>query len=493
MSALGATRSVDESRCQLHNLRMHAPTDNLSHDPIHGYIPFTSNTQAVADEVSERQIIDHPWVQRMRQIHQLQTAWWVYPTAEHTRFQHVLGAMHLASRAIERLYPSLYEVCSSAGEPIPSQGYVESTLRMAGLLHDVGHGPFGHFFDAHFLTHFDLTHEKLGAHIITSQLSEPLRGIRRNPNSQLEADEKLDARQIAWLIQRPSPNEKDDEHPRWLRFSRSLLSGIYTIDNMDFVLRDAYMSGFSPKSFDLDRLLHYSFFSDHGLTIARRGVGSLLRFMAARSDLFGNVYFHRTVRAIDLALSEIFPASRPFLFPGNPIDYLDDYLEFTETSLLVDVPRWRNSADPQQAKLGQQWHAILSRRVPWRMACQRSLLFSEGDAESSSIFSDPRLVETKLHQLMPNEFADVELNIDIARHIYRPHTRGPAAHQNFFYDEGRDQVRPLKDNQLFRYLPVSSRICRVYTRPDAIEVDSIIAQAMDELIGAAGPDDLTNM
>lgn len=472
---------------------MHVPTDNLSHDPIHGYIPFTSSTQLADGEVAERQIIDHPWVQRMRQIHQLQTAWWVYPTAEHTRFQHVLGAMHLGSRAVHRLYPSLQAVCSANQESVPSLGYVESTVRMAGLLHDVGHGPFGHFFDAHFLTHFNLTHETLGAHIIEHELGTLLTGIRRNPNSELAEGERLDARQIAWLIQRPRKDENADDHPRWLRFLRSLLSGIYTIDNMDFVLRDAYMSGFSPKSFDLDRLLHYSFFSERGLTISRRGVGALLRFMAARSDLFRNVYFHRTVRAIDLALSDIFPASREFLFPGNPLEHLEAYLYFTETSLLVDVPRWRYSDNPKQAELGQRWNDLLMRRVPWRMACQRSLLFAENDAESSSIFSDSTLVKSKLRQLLDPDAAEVPIQIDIARHIYRPHTRGPATHQNFFYDEGRGSVRPLTDNELFRHLPVSSRICRVYTPTGADELDAAISAAMDQLIGSTGPDDLTNM
>jgi HD superfamily phosphohydrolase len=81
--------------------------ESLSFDPIHGYIPFTSGTALPADEIGERQLIDHPWLQRLRQIHQLQTAWWVFPTAEHTRFQHVLGVMHLASRAVEALYDSL--------------------------------------------------------------------------------------------------------------------------------------------------------------------------------------------------------------------------------------------------------------------------------------------------------------------------------------------------------------------------------------------------
>ena len=66
-------------------------SESLSHDPIHGYIPFTSSAGLPEGEVAERELIDHPWLQRLRQIHQLQTAWWVFPSAEHTRFQHVLG------------------------------------------------------------------------------------------------------------------------------------------------------------------------------------------------------------------------------------------------------------------------------------------------------------------------------------------------------------------------------------------------------------------
>src|SRR6476620_10744426 len=86
-------------------------TESLSHDPVHGYIPFTSRSGLPAGEVSEQEIIDHPWVQRLRQIHQLQTAWWVFPSAEHMRFQHVLGVMHLASAAVDHWYESLRETC----------------------------------------------------------------------------------------------------------------------------------------------------------------------------------------------------------------------------------------------------------------------------------------------------------------------------------------------------------------------------------------------
>ncbi len=462
-------------------------SENLSHDAIHGYIPFVSHSGLSGDEVSERQIIDHPWVQRLRQIHQLQTAWWVFPTAEHTRFQHVVGVMHLGSRAAATLYESLREVCPDA----PSRGYVESLLRMGGLLHDVGHGPFGHFFDDRFLRDYGLSHETLGSAIICNELGDLLRRVRRNPNSRLDPGEQIDPRQIAFLISRPQSTENADAFPRWLQLLRSLFSGIYTVDNMDFVLRDAFMSGYNVRAFDLDRLLHYSFFTRQGLTIHSRGVAALVQFMSVRADLFRTIYFHRTVRAIDLTLADLFADSKQYLFPGNPLDHLDEYRRFTEWSLLVDVGRWAGSSDSHKRELAERWQAFLDRKIPWKMVCQRHLVFAAGQAERSSIFSHADFVERALRASLPASLAGLPLRVDLARHIHRPDTRGPSMGQNFLFDPASGEPRPLTFDQLFRQLPLSHRICRIYAQNDSHAPQ--LAAALDGLIGPGGSDDLTNM
>ena len=460
--------------------------ESLSHDPIHGYIAFTSPAGVGDDEVSEQQIIDHPWLQRLRQIHQLQTAWWVFPSAEHTRFQHVLGAMHLASRAVAAFYDSLKAVCPD----VPSRGYVESTVRMAALLHDVGHGPFGHFFDEHFLADYGLNHEILGSAIIRQELGDLLRRVRRNPTSRLAEGETLDPEQIALLISRPK-ERGHEEIPKWLRFLRSLFSGLYTVDNMDFVLRDAYMSGYSVKAFDMERLLHYSGFTASGLTLHERGLSALVRFIAVRAELFRAIYFHRTVRAIDLSLQELFADSKRYFFPGNPLEHLAEYQQLTEWSLLGQAHSWATSKDPAVHALGLRWEQFLRRQHRWKMACERTIYFAPGEAETSSVFSNEKVFEAAVRGELPAELRDIALRADTARHVHRPGARTPAAGQNFLYDPVDGSIRSLDDRELFRRIPMTYRICRIYAEDSSH--NAALSAAMDRLTALGAADDETNM
>ena len=171
---------------------------NLMADPLHGYIKITKRVHG--DSVAaEQDLLDHPWLQRLRRIHQLQSAWWVFPGGEHSRFQHALGAMHLSGDWARRLYPNLGALVGD----VPSLACVEETLRVAGLLHDVGHGPFGHFFDQNYLDRFSIDHEVIGRALIGGELASIIAALGASPSGAFAAGERIDPRWIAELIAEP--------------------------------------------------------------------------------------------------------------------------------------------------------------------------------------------------------------------------------------------------------------------------------------------------
>src|SRR3989440_10740510 len=194
----GARRRRNEIR--IHGAMQRFDDVNLVADPVHGYIKITKQGRGRSG-ASEQDLLDHPWLQRLRRIHQLQSAWWVFPGAEHSRFQHALGAMHLAGDWARQLYPNLSAL---VGE-VPSLACVEETLRVAGLLHDVGHGPFGHFFDQNYLDRFSIDHEVIGRALIGGGLAAIISAMDASPSGPFTAGERIDPRWTADLIPEPGP------------------------------------------------------------------------------------------------------------------------------------------------------------------------------------------------------------------------------------------------------------------------------------------------
>ena len=398
---------------------------NLISDPIHGYIELTKRLtppeSAAAglpdEEVAEEDLLDTAWLQRLRRISQLQSARWVFPTAEHSRFTHGLGVMHEAGLWARSLYPSLHGALVAAGDeaPIPSEGLVTETLRMAGLLHDVGHGPFAHFFDDHVLAAFDapadprrpeskrLTHEDLSGRII-GELGHLLRGLRRAPGAVAERDalrddEAIDPAWVAFLIAKPALS--DPTMPRWVRWLAPLLSGVFTVDNIDYVRRDAYLTGVTAGPVDVERLRRYTFVGVDGLTLYEPGLGALEMFLSARRFMYQQVYYHRTVRAIDLDLAEVFgPSIRAIFGDGSPIDRLSAFADLDEYALLHQAARWARgldviadgeTAEPGdgrlEASLATAWRGILLRQPTWRSEAEIRAAFEGGERPEALIAS----------------------------------------------------------------------------------------------------------
>jgi HD superfamily phosphohydrolase len=342
---------------------------NLISDPIHGYIELTKRLTASEssaaglppEDVAEEDLLDTAWLQRPAPDQPAAERSLGLPDGRAFPFHPRPGVMHEAGLWARSLYPSLRTALVAAGEAtVPSEGLVTETMRMAGLLHDVGHGPFAHFFDDHVLSAFDapadprrpgakrLTHEDLSGAII-GELGSQLRGLRRAPGAvadrdALRDDESIDPAWVAFLIAKPALS--DPSMPQWVRWLAPLLSGVFTVDNLDYVRRDAYLTGVTAGPVDVERLRRYTFVSGEGLTLFEPGLGALEMFLSSRRFMYQQVYFHRTVRAIDLDLAGVFgPSIRAIFGDGSPADRLPAYADLDEYALLHQAARWARGLD----------------------------------------------------------------------------------------------------------------------------------------------------
>jgi HD superfamily phosphohydrolase len=266
-------------------------------DPVHGYVYITE---------AEKQLIDSYPVQRLHRLRQLAGSEFVYSGANHTRFEHSIGVMYLAGKLTEN--QNLSQLLSEEEIQI---------IRMASLLHDVGHGPFSHVFEHLLVKFLNKTHEDMTRWII--QKSE-LRDIISGLGYDADAVGKLAVGEL---------------RRRGKAFLDQIIQSAVDVDKLDFVVRDTYHTGAEYGYVDVFRLIHMLDVLGENLAVDVGALSALESFVLARLESFRSIYFHRVGRAAQIMLATAMEEAKDELGLvdfDSPEDYLalNDYTVWTK-------------------------------------------------------------------------------------------------------------------------------------------------------------------
>jgi HD superfamily phosphohydrolase len=318
-------------------------------DPVHGFI-------YVSDE--EQKIIDSAPFQRLRNIHQLATTYLVYHGAEHSRFGHSIGVMHLVTRAFDSIFektPNLFKENSRENEAVAM--WYRQILRLIALVHDLGHAPFSHASEQLFPE--SMGHENYTKKIIEeTEIAEYIKDIGKNLHRELgerlcKTSEELTADcniqpitpQLLWMIYGEKPRipvnkeNADEDGYIWpdFVFLKSFMDGELDCDKMDYLLRDSLYCGVSYGKYDLDRfistLIAYTNRDEKvlSLAISSGGIQAFEEFVLARYFMFIQVYFHKTRRYFDRLLIECLQEILP---EGKYPEKINEYLEWDDIRIV---------------------------------------------------------------------------------------------------------------------------------------------------------------
>jgi len=316
--------------------------ERIYRDSVHNIIRLNSGTEQ--GRLIAR-LIDSSEFQRLRRIRQLGLAHFAYQGAEHSRFTHSLGVMHLASRVLERLELK-YEL---EEEDV-------TAIRVAALLHDIGHGAFSHVIESIQGFH----HEDFTIEAVTSDLTEVGRILAEYSGS-------LPGRAAAVI--------RGDFKPMALA---QLVSSQLDADRMDYLLRDSLMTGAKYGIFDLEWIIKSLEIDEPNdrLYVSARGVYAVEAYIQARYYMFRQVYFHRTLRSAEVILKAIFKRAfflvreggNPWLAQGTQFEKLlhgekldlSEHLQLDDSDVIFHIKQWQRSRDEVLADLAERF---LNRRL----------------------------------------------------------------------------------------------------------------------------------
>jgi HD superfamily phosphohydrolase len=406
-------------------------------DPIHGYIFATE---------LEQKIIDTEVFQRLRRIRQLAGCHLVYPGGQHSRFEHVIGAMHLANKVGEVL------------QSRPESGFAfedRTLLRLAALLHDIGHGPFSHMFEEVMAERTNFTHEDMTKKIVlTSEIGDI---VQRHGISKRELSDLAIA--------------KSKSKPRYFN---DAIGGGLSVDIMDYLLRDSYFTGVEYGKVDISRIINSFEVAKNKLAIEQAALFAFEALMIARYQMFRAVYFHRTVRAAELMLIKSMLLSDKELHLTDLS--LDNYLSLTDDVTLQRIRSMNPGGDADLRRAKQLGDDYYKRRL---LKCVYEKTFQQRDLPINSIFQR-RDLKRRLSEDIGKEAnidpEDIYVDVPIAPSLPMSSTR-EAFHSITLVRSGNYYDLSLEDMPLVSTIVGYMDVIRIYTTQEKTrKVESAISR-----------------
>lgn len=284
-------------------------------DPIHGFIEVREH---------EEEIINSAPFQRLRNIKQLAMTYLIYHGAEHTRFGHSLGVMHLVTKAFNSAINN-----SSVNFSKEKRLWYEQILRLIALTHDLGHAPFSHASESVFPV--GIEHEDFTVQIITgTEIGEIIRKIGQEFVENYGEEYNITPELICdiYMGKNPGPNSE-------FTFLKTFMDSELDCDKMDYLLRDSYYCGVQYGTFDVERLLSsFTIYNKNNLlklAITDGGIQAFEEFVLARYFMFIQVYFHRTRRFFDIMLGR---ALKHILPNGTYPSSVEEYIQWDDCRVI---------------------------------------------------------------------------------------------------------------------------------------------------------------
>lgn len=384
----------------------------IINDPVFGFIKIPRGLIL--------SIVKHPLMQRLTRIRQLGLANAVYPAAQHTRFQHSIGAFHLMSEAITSLTGKGIFIFDSEAEAVGA----------AILMHDIGHGPFSHVLENTLIS--GISHEEISLMMMEQ--------INREMNGALNLTLKI----------------FKDDYPK--RFLHQLISSQLDMDRLDYLRRDSFFTGVNEGNIGSARIIKMLNVVDDQLVVESKGIYSIENYLTSRRLMYWQVYLHKTAVACEKVLVNTLLRAKRLASEGKDV-FAPPCLKYFLTRE-VDGRMFRNSPDAllnyEQLDDNDIWSAM----KVWAQSDDKILSLLASDMLNRNIFkvevSSEPITEERIAELREQLAKAYGVSIEEAEYLISVNTI-----QKDMYDVNEDRISILYKDGMIKDISESSEILNV--------------------------------